>query len=123
MVRMIADTNGDGGDFAPTAVLKEKGAMLKGILIHKREVKTQYGLKPVYSFKVIDASCKFTTGKDRAEVQPAEGDTVDAFAPTRLARQLAQVTEGETVTITYVGTKKAGKGMPAHVFDVTVEGN
>jgi hypothetical protein len=45
---------------------------------------------------------------------------VDAFAPTRLARQLAQVTIGETVTITYAGTKKVGKGNPAHCFTVEV---
>ena len=122
MARNIPDSNGDGsGEFAPTALLKEKGAMLKGVLIAKRDVKTQYGAKPVYSFKVLDASCKFTAGKEKTEVQPAEGDTVDAFAPTRLARQLAQVREGETVTITYAGTKKVGKGMPAHCFDVTVE--
>lgn len=120
MPRTIADSNGDSGSFAPTALLKEKGDMLKGVLIGRHNAKTQYGDKPVYSFKVLDASCKFTLGKDRAEVQPAEGDTVDAFAPTRLARQLAQVADGETVTITYVGTKKAGKGMPAHVFNVEV---
>jgi hypothetical protein len=121
MGREIPDTNGGGADFAPTALLKEKGAMLKGVLIGRRNAKTQYGDKPVYSFKVLDASCRFTLGKDKAEVQPAEGDTVDAFAPTRLARQLANVTDGETVTITYAGTKKAGKGMPAHVFKVEVD--
>jgi hypothetical protein len=121
MGRTITDENGGGsGDFAPTAMLKEKGAMLKGVLIGKRDVKTQYGPKPVYSFQVLDASCKFTTGKERTEVQPNEGDTVDAFAPTRLARQLAQVQTGETVTITYQGTKKAGKGMPAHFYSVEV---
>jgi len=121
MGRIIKDENGGGGDFAPTALLKEKDAMLKGVLIGKRNVKTQYGDKPVYSFKVLDASCKFTTGKDKSEVQPAEGDTVDAFAPTRLARQLAHVAEGETVTITYQGTKKVGRGQPAHFFAVEVE--
>lgn len=120
MSRNIPDSNGDGGSFAPTALLKEQGAMLKGVLLGKREVKTQYGAKPVYSFKVLDASCKFTTGKDKQEVQPAEGDTVDAFAPTRLARQLAQVAAGETVTITYAGTKKVGRGQPAHFFSVEV---
>jgi len=116
--RVIADENG-GGDFNPTALLKESGAMLKGILVERRDVKTQYGPKPVYVFKVLDASCKFT--KDKAEVQPAEGDLVDAFAPTRLARQLAHVNAGETVTIEYLGTKKVGRGQPAHTFNVTVE--
>src|SRR5258708_522302 len=120
MGRAIPDENGGGGDFNPTALLKETGAMLKGVLISKRDVKTQYGPKPVYSFKVLDASCKFTTGKEKTEVQPAEGDTVDAFAPTRLARQLAHVSVGETVTITYQGTKKVGRGQPAHIFTVEV---
>jgi len=120
MGRKIPDENGGGSDFAPTASLKETGAMLKGVLIGKRDVKTQYGSKPVYSFKVLDASCKFTIGKEKTEVQPAEGDTVDAFAPTRLARQLEHVTQGETVTITYQGTKKVGRGQPAHFFEVEV---
>jgi hypothetical protein len=118
MGRIIQDQNGSGGDFAPTALLKEKGAMLKGVLLGKRDVKTQFGDKPVYSFKVLDASCKFTKGKE--DFQPEEGSTVDAFAPTRLARQLSQVAEGETVTITYAGTKKVGRGNPAHMFTVEV---
>jgi hypothetical protein len=118
MGRKIADENG-GGTFAPSAMLREKDAMLKGMLAGVREVKTQYGLRPVYSFKVLDASCKFTQNK--TEVQPNEGDLVDVMAPTRLARQLSHVNVGETVTIAYQGTKKVGKGMPAHIFDVTVE--
>lgn len=120
MARQIPDQDA-GGDFAPTAVLKESGAMLKGIMVGKRDVKTQYGPKPVYKFKVLDASCRFTIGKERTEVQPEEGATVEAFAPTRLARQLALVNEGETVTIMYKGTKKVGRGNPAHLFSVEVE--
>jgi hypothetical protein len=119
MGRKIPDENG-GGSFNPTALLKETGAMLKGVLTGKRDVETQYGSKPVYTFKVLDASCKFTL--DKAETQPEEGQLVDAFAPTRLARQLAHVNVGETVTITYTGKKKFGRGQPAHVFDVIVEG-
>jgi hypothetical protein len=119
MGREIPDQNGSGGDFNPTALLKEAGAMLKGVLVSKRNVKTQYGEKPIFTFKVLDASCKFMANK--AEVQPNEGDLVDAFAPTRLARQLLQVTEGDTVTINYKGTKKVGRGNPAHIFSVTVE--
>ena len=117
MARQIPDANG-GGDFAPTALLKEANAMLKGVLKGKREIKTMYGPKLVYSFTVLDATCRFT--KDKQEVSPAEGDTVDVIPPTRLARQLAQVNEGETVTMTYQGTKKAGRGQPAHVFSVEV---
>jgi hypothetical protein len=120
MGRSIADENG-GGTFNPTAILKETGAMLKGIVTGKRDVKTQYGIKPVYSFKVLDASCRFTLGKERQEVQPEEGQTVEAFAPTRLARQLAHVNIGETVTIVYAGKKSVGRGQPAHVFTVEVD--
>lgn len=120
MGRAIPDENGGGsGDFNPTAMLKEEGAMLKGTLVSRRDVKTEYGPKPVYSFKVLDASCRFIKAKQ--EVQPDEGALVDAFAPTRLARQLAHVSEGETVTITYKGTKKVGRGNPAHIFSVVVE--
>jgi hypothetical protein len=119
MRREIPDEGGDG-TYAPTALLKETGAMLKGVLLAKRDVKTQYGPKPVYSFQVLDASCKFTAGKGNI-VEPAEGDTVDAFAPTRLARQLAHVSVGDTVTISYAGKKKVGRGQPAHVFKVEVE--
>ena len=119
MGRKIPDENG-GGDFAPTAMLREEGAMLKGVLLSKRDVETTYGPKPVYSFKVLDASCKFVLNKE--EVSPDEGATVDAFAPTRLARKLLHVNIGETVTITYAGKKKVGRGQPAHIFDVVVEG-
>lgn len=121
MVRNIPDENGGGDGFAPTALLKEKDAMLKGVLVGKRDVKTQYGMMPVFKFKVLDASCRFTLGKENQEVQPEEGTIVEAFAPTRLARQLAHVNEGETVTILYQGTKKVGRGNPAHIFKVEVE--
>jgi hypothetical protein len=120
MGRIIEDQDG-GGEFNPTALLKEKGAMLKGVITGKRDVKTQYGAKPVYTFKVLDASCRFTLGKDKREVQPAEGDLVDAFATTRLARQLAQLSDGDTVTITYAGTKKMKRGAAAHTYKVEVE--
>lgn len=118
MGRVIADENG-GGTFAPNAMLREKDAMLKGVLQGVREVKTKFGLRPVYSLKVLAASCKFTQNKE--EVLPAEGDLVDVMAPTRLARQLSHVKNGETVTILYQGTKKVGQGQPAHIFNVTVE--
>jgi len=118
MTREISDEN-SGGTFAPNAMLRETGATLKGVLNGTREDKTKFGLRPVYSFKVLDASCKFMQGKQ--EVRPLEGDLVDVMAPTRLARQLAQVKAGETVTIAYQGTKKVGQGNPAHIFSVVVE--
>jgi hypothetical protein len=119
MGRAIPDEGGDGADFAPTAELRETGAMLKGVLLGKRETDMGFGPKPIYGFKVLDASCKFLLKK--AEVQPAEGDAVDVIAPTRLARQLAHVNVGDTVTIEYAGRKKVGKGQPAHIFKVEVE--
>jgi hypothetical protein len=119
MGRKIPDSNGGGGSFNPTALLKEKGAELKGIYLEKREAKTLYGMKPVYTFTVLDAACRFTSGG--VEVQPEEGAKIDFFAPTRLERQLQHVKIGETVVIKYAGTKKAGTGMPAHCFDVEVQ--
>lgn len=118
MGRAIPDENGGGGEFNPTAMLREDGAMLKGTIVSKRDAKTEYGPKPVYTVKVLDASCRFV--KDKKDVEPDEGSLVDFFAPTRLARQLAHVSEGETVTIVYKGTKKVGRGNPAHIFGVEV---
>lgn len=118
MGRAIPDENG-GGEFNPTAMLREEGAMLKGTIVTKRDAKTEYGLKPVYTVKVLDASCRFV--KDKQDVEPEEGALVDFFAPTRLARQLAHVAEGETVTIKYKERRKVGRGQPAHIFDVVVD--
>lgn len=106
-------------DFAPTAMLKEEGAMIKGILGAVRMVKTQWGDKPVYKLKVLDASCRFTRGKE--EVTPEADSEVDIFATTRLATQLAKVPVGETITIRYAGTKPSVKGKPAHTFSVIGE--
>jgi len=118
MGRKIADAGG-GGDFPPTALIKTEGYMLKGTLLSKRLVKTQYGDRPVYSIKLGDATCDFMC--EGHPVEPKEGDMIDLFAPTRLERQLVQVPFNSMVTITHVGMKKVGKGQPAHIFDVTVE--
>lgn len=120
MGRVILDT-GVGGDFPPTAEMRELGAMLKGTIVRKEERDLGFGTKPIYVFKVIDASCKFTVGKERKEVQPEEGALIEVIAPTRLARQLAQLKEGDVVTMINAGTKKVGRGKPAHVFDVVAE--
>lgn len=117
MGKMIPDANG-GGLFAPTALMKEEGNMLKGVLTGRREVETMYGKRPVYSLTVLDASCGFTL--DKKDVSPEEGTTVDMFATTRLERQLVQVAIGSTVTIIHTGRKKVGKGQPAHTFSVEV---
>lgn len=110
-----------GGSFNPTAEIKVAGAMVKGVLSGMRLVKTKFGEKPVYTLKVLDADCKFVTGKERTEALPQEGDPVEVFAPTRLARQLAKVAQGKVVTIKYLGQKSVGRGNPAHVFDVEVD--
>lgn len=108
----------DSTGFSPTAEIKVAGAMLKGKLIGMREVKTQFGMKPVYSFQVMDADCKFTVGKGE-EVTPVEGAHVDVFAPTRLAIQLGKVPVGETITIKYLGLGKNSKGAnKPHLFSV-----
>lgn len=115
----IPDTNG-GGNFSPTALMKEEGKMLKGKLLSRREVETMYGKKPVYKLQVLDASCDFSLGKGE-NVTPAEGAEIDLFAPTRLERQLLKVPFNSTVTIIHTGKKKVGKGQPAHTYSVEVE--
>lgn len=107
----------DSTGFSPTADIKVEGAMLKGILGSSRLVKTQFGDKPVFKIKVLDANCKFTLGKGE-EVNVEEGAEVDIFAPTRLATQLAKVPQGETITIKYLGLGKNSKGNPPHTFSV-----
>lgn len=107
----------DSTGFSPTAEIKVDGAMLTGIMVGVREVKTQYGPKPVYKLKVLDGNCKFTLGKGE-EVDVAEGAEIDVFAPTRLATQLAKVPVGETITIKYLGLGKNKKGNPPHTFSV-----
>jgi len=119
MGRVIVDEGGDGADFPPTAELREPNAMLKGTVVSKVERDLGYGMKPIYRLTVLDASCKFILKKQ--EVQPEEGSLVEVIAPTRLARQLAHVNIGETVTIENAGKKKVGRGQPAHIFKVIVE--
>lgn len=119
MGKLLSDAGG-GEAFNPTANIKTAGAKLTGTLVDKRAIKTQYGDMPVYTMTVKDADCKFTTGKERKEVEPAIGDKVEFFASTRLERQLIQVAMGQTVAIEYLGTKKFGKGQPAHTYKVEV---
>jgi len=118
MAREIPDVS-VGGNFPPTAELRDNGVMLKGVILGHEQRDLGFGLKPIYRIQVLDASCKFR--KEKVEVRPEEGTTVEVIVPTRLARQLEHVKEGETVTIVNQGTKKVGRGKPAHVFAVTVE--
>lgn len=105
-------------EFNATALIKEAGAKIVGTIVEKRSVTTQYGELPVYTMTVKEADCKFT--KEKKAYEPAEGEKIDFFAPTRLERQLIQVAMGQTVSIKYLGTKKFGKGNPAHTFEVEV---
>jgi len=118
MMKKVPDTNGGGKDFAPSAYLKEDGAMIEGVLLSVRQVNTEYGLKPVYTMELHDYNCKFSNG--RAFVEPKEKEKIDFFAPTRLNRQLEKVEMNKLVRITYAGQKKVGKGNPAHIFEVLV---
>lgn len=113
-------TGSGTGTFAPSAEMRVEGKMIKGVLVSKRTVKTSYGDRPVYTIKVTDATCDFTTGKDRHAVDVEPNSDVDMFAATRLERQLLQVPLGSIVTITHAGMKKFGKGMPAHTYEVEV---
>lgn len=116
----MAKNYSDSTGFSPTAEIKVDGAMLKGILGASRLVKTQFGDKPVFKIKVLDANCRFTLGKGE-EVDVKEGAEVDIFAPTRLATQLAKVPQGETITIKYLGLGKNSKGNKPHTFSVVGE--
>lgn len=108
----------DATKFAPSAKFKEKGQTLKGVLMGSREIKTMYGPKVVYSFKVEDASCLFI--RDKQEIKPVKGDTVETIPPTRLAVQLGKAKAGDLLLITYLGLgKKVGANAP-HTFDVEV---
>src|SRR5580704_1546330 len=47
--------------FPASPMLRDKvGATLTGILQSKRTAKTQFGERPVYQVKLIDADCEFT---------------------------------------------------------------
>jgi len=109
-----------GGTFAPTANIKQEGATLKGTLLGARDVKTKFGMKPVYKLRVIDGECTFSQGGK--EVSPEVGAEVEFFAPTLLHNQLAQVPVGKIVDIKYLGLGKSSKGNAPHTFDVTMEG-
>ena len=108
----------DTTKFAPTAQLQTAGASLTGVLVGKKERKTKWGMRPLYSVKVTDADCKFMKGD--AEVFPNAGEDVEFFAPTRLARQLDQVPMNSNVVIRYLGKKETGGANPAHAFHVEI---
>lgn len=116
-MKKVPDTNG-GGEFKPSAFIKEEGAMIEGVLIARRLVNTMYGERPVYTMKLQDYNCKFSKGE--TFVEPKENEEVEFFASTRLERQLAKAGLNKLVRISYAGQKKVGKGNPAHIYDVLV---
>lgn len=106
-------------DFPPSAELRAEGAVLKGEYVGNREIKTQFGLKTVFKFKVIDANCEFL--KNKVAYEPERGEVVEVMGTTTLTNQLNQAKEGEVITIKYLGLGKKTKGNAPHLFDVEVE--
>lgn len=110
--------SGNGG-FPASPLLRDKvGNSLTGVVQARREAKTQYGLKPVYTIKLVDADCEFK--KDGLPYEPSEGELVEIMPSTVLASHLAQVKEGETFKTVYKGLGKKGKGNAPHLFDTEV---
>lgn len=117
MGTVISDV--DTSKFNPTAQLKVEGAMIKGTLLKKDNVKTKWGSKPKYVVAVLDASCKFFKGKTE-EVFPEAGAEVDVFTTTRLERQLSQVPMKSNVEIKCLGKKDVGGPNDAWMFHVEI---
>ncbi len=116
MGQVIKDV--DASNFAPTAQIKVDGAEMTGVLIGKREIKTKFGLKNVFRFKVKDASCKFMKGDE--EVFPQLEEEVEILPPTRLDRQLNQVPVNSKTLIKYLGLGESTRGNAPHLFHVEV---
>ncbi len=117
MGTMLSDL--DPKKFAPSALLKEDGASMVGVLKGAREIKTQFGPKLVYSFIVESATCRFNRGKE--DVKPAKGEIVEVIPPTRLATQLAKAKAGDRLSIKYLGKDEKSKGaQKPHIFSVEV---
>lgn len=106
-------------DFPPSAELRAEGAVLKGEYLGSREIKTQFGLKQVFKFKVIEANCEFLKNKEAYE--PEKGEMVEVMGTTTLTNQLNQAKVGEVLTIKYIGLGKKTKGNAPYLFDVEVE--
>lgn len=106
-------TNLEG--FPASPMLREKiGSSLTGTVVSTRIAKTQYGDKPVYTVKLVDADCDFL--RDGLPYEPAAGELVEIMPPSVLAKHLAQVQPGETFKTVYQGLGKKGKGNPPHLF-------
>lgn len=108
-----------GGDFPASAQLRVKGASFKGVYQGSREIKTSFGPKTAFSFKVLDANCEFT--KNKTPYEPEQGETVEVLGTTTLTMQLNQAKVGETITIKYIGLGPKTKGNAPHLFDVEAE--
>ena len=105
------------------SLTKKEGAFLQGALTNRKEVKTVWGVRPVYTLKVeeTDMGLSVKQGTSYVDVPFVQGIEVAIFAPTILDRMLQQTEGGDRVRIVYSGLGKAKKGRNApHMFDVEV---
>jgi hypothetical protein len=106
--------------------IKEKeGVTFTGVLLNMgKEVKMAQGKSMVFDFSVLDGDVNYVEKQENGKyvgVDVNEGERVAVFAPSLLARALAQAQVGEKVKITYLGLGKKTKGRNApHTFDVKV---
>lgn len=106
-------------------VTETVGSFVQGVLRERKEVKTQWGMRPVFGLELEDSDMRFMTKGDKGlyiEIKEvAQGSLVSIFAPTLLDRALQQATAGDKVKIVYSGVGKAKKGRNApHMFDVEI---
>lgn len=105
-------------------VTEKEDSFLQGILKERKEVTTQYGLRPVFILSLNDTDMRTVAkeGKEFKDVEVEQGADVAVFAPTMLDRALIQAKNGEEVRIVYKGMGKSlkkGRNAP-HLFEVEV---
>lgn len=106
-------------------IREKEGLTFTGKLLDNgKEVKMPMGKSMVYSFSVIDGDVNYVEKNEKGAYVPTdvvEGEAVNLFAPTLLARALLQASVGDTIKIVYLGLGKKTKGRNApHTFDVEV---
>lgn len=105
-------------------ITEKEGSFLQGVLRDRREVKTQYGMRPVYTLELedTDMSTVIKNGNSYDKCDVAQGANVGVFAPTLLDRALLKAAPGDTLRIVYQGlgkSTKKGRNAP-HMFDVEI---
>src|SRR6188768_108000 len=90
-------------------------SFVQGEVTDRKEVKTEYGQKPVYTLKLEETSMGAVAKQDGKyiEITVGAGDLVSFFAPTLLDKALVQANPGDRVRIVYLGLGKAKKGRNA----------